>query len=210
MLVFLFWWNTIPIWDLNCHNKRPKSWQCFLSWSHQIGLRNIFSFSKSLFLTNIIWKGKTKTVCNTIRWIILSYLRVMDVNFASGWVLLLNVTSFGFYGGCSWHWVHLIVGRDAETFAGIIGKDPLCHQNVQLHIYGGKKTGKSRTSRSRCQKQGNLENLWADVFEGHHRALLPCSLSSGWDGLQNVHICNPGTTNFSFTLTKIKFFCDMR
>ena len=107
---------------------------------------------------------------------------------------------------CSWHWVHLIVGRDAETFAGIIGKDPLCHQNLQLHIYVGKKTGKSRTSKSRCEKQGNLGNLWADVFEGHHRALLPCSLSSGWDGLQNVHICNPGTTNFSFSLTKIKFF----
>ena len=56
----------------------------------------------------------------------------------------------GFMGGCSWHWVHLIVGRDAETFAGIIGKDLLCHQNVQLPIYVGR-------------KQGNLEHLGADV-----------------------------------------------
>ena len=152
MLVFLFWWNTIPIWDLNCHNKRPKSWQRFVSWSHHIGLRNIFSFSKSLFLTDIIWKRENK---NGLQYNQMNHFVLFESDGCQlckwGWVLLLNVTSFGFYGGCSWHWVHLIVGRDAETFAGIIGKDPLCHQNVQLHIYVGKKTGKSRTSRSRCK-----------------------------------------------------------
>ena len=208
MLVFLFWWNTIPIWDLNCHNKRPKSWQRFLSWSHHIGLRNIFSQSLSFLLISSE-KGKTKMVCNIIRWIILTYLRVMDVNFASGWVLLLNVTSFGFYGGVQLALSPFDCWSGCRNICWDNRKRPTLSPERATPYLRGKKTGKSWTSRSRCKKQGNLGNLWADVFEGHHRALLPCSLSSGWDGLQNVHICNPGTTNFSFTLTKIIFFCDM-
>ena len=83
----------------------------------------------------------------------------------------------GFMGGCSWHWVHLIVGRDAETFARIIGKDPLCHQNVQLHIYVGKKTGKSRTSRSRCKKNKEIWEIFEQMFSRDiivHYCHVPC------------------------------------